>query len=51
LVGSPLSINALREELQLGHRTVAKWIGMLERLYAFMPCSGSLPSAQRGSGR
>lgn len=34
LVGSPLSINALREELQLGHRTVAKWIGMLERLYA-----------------
>jgi uncharacterized protein len=34
LVGSPLSINALREDLQLSHRTVAKWIQILERLYA-----------------
>lgn len=34
LVGSPLSINALREDLQLNHRTVARWAGILERLYA-----------------
>lgn len=34
LVGSPLSINALREDLGVGHRTVASWIGVLERLYA-----------------
>lgn len=34
LVGSPLSINALREDLQLAHRTVAKWLDVLERLYA-----------------
>jgi predicted AAA+ superfamily ATPase len=34
LVGSPLSINALREDLQLNHRTVARWLDALERLYA-----------------
>lgn len=34
LVGSPLSINALREDLQLAHKTVAKWLDVLERLYA-----------------
>jgi predicted AAA+ superfamily ATPase len=34
LVGSPLSINALREELRLSHGTVAKWIEILERMYA-----------------
>ena len=34
LVGSPLSINALREDLQLSHKTVTSWIGILERLYA-----------------
>lgn len=34
LVGSPLSINALREDLQLNHRTVARWAGILERIYA-----------------
>ncbi len=34
LVGSPLSINALREDLQLNHQTVARWAGILERIYA-----------------
>ena len=34
LVGSPLSINALREDLQVSHKTVASWIAVLERLYA-----------------
>jgi hypothetical protein len=34
LVGSPLSINALREDLQVSHKTVASWIAALERLYA-----------------
>ncbi len=33
-VGSPLSINALREDLQVGHATAAHWIEILERLYA-----------------
>jgi len=34
LVGSPLSINSLREDLQVSHKTVSNWIAALERLYA-----------------
>jgi predicted AAA+ superfamily ATPase len=34
LVGSPLSLNALREGLQVSHKTVANWLRILERLYA-----------------
>ncbi|MBI4243125.1 MAG: ATP-binding protein [Planctomycetes bacterium] len=34
LVGSPLSINAIRENLQISHKTILKWIMALERLYA-----------------
>ncbi|HEX5854962.1 MAG TPA: DUF4143 domain-containing protein [Thermoanaerobaculia bacterium] len=34
LVGSPLSINALREDLQVAHKTVANWLRILERLYS-----------------
>lgn len=33
-VGSPLSINSLREDLQVSHPTLARWIDVLERLYA-----------------
>jgi uncharacterized protein len=34
LVGSPLSINALREDLEVSHKTVASWLQILERLFA-----------------
>ncbi len=34
LVGSPLSVNALREDLQVSHKAVVNWIGALERLFA-----------------
>ncbi|MEA2338240.1 MAG: uncharacterized protein QOE82_2247 [Thermoanaerobaculia bacterium] len=34
LVGSPLSINALREDLQISHKALSSWIQALERLYA-----------------
>jgi hypothetical protein len=34
-IGSPLSINSLREDLQVSHRTLSKWLNILERLYAF----------------
>ena len=34
LVGSPLSINSLREDLQISHRAASAWIAALERLYA-----------------
>lgn len=33
LVGSPLSINALREDLQVSHKTVSRWLRALERLF------------------
>lgn len=33
-VGSPLSINALREDLQVSHQSVSRWLNMLENLYA-----------------
>lgn len=32
-VGSPLSINALQEDLQVSHKTVERWITILENLY------------------
>jgi predicted AAA+ superfamily ATPase len=34
LVGSPLSINARREDLQVSHQSVALWLQIFERLYA-----------------
>ena len=33
LVGSPLSVNALREDLQVSHQSVSRWIKILENLY------------------
>jgi hypothetical protein len=33
LVGSPLSVNGLREDLQVSHRAVSHWLEILERLY------------------
>jgi predicted AAA+ superfamily ATPase len=34
LVGSPLSLNNLREDLEVSHKTASAWLGVLERLYA-----------------
>ncbi|GBD87559.1 hypothetical protein BMS3Abin03_01493 [bacterium BMS3Abin03] len=33
LTGSPLSINAIREDLQVSHKTAARWLDILENLY------------------
>jgi len=32
-VGSPLSLNSLREDLEVSHRAVTHWVDVLERLY------------------
>lgn len=32
-VGSPLSLNALREDLEVSHRALTHWMDVLERLY------------------
>jgi uncharacterized protein len=39
LVGSPLSINSLREDLQVSHKTIAHWLDVFERLYAIFRIS------------
>jgi len=38
-VGSPLSINALREDLGVSHDSVTRWIAALERLYGLVRIS------------
>jgi predicted AAA+ superfamily ATPase len=38
-VGSPLSINNLREDLQVSHKTASSWLAALERLYAIFRLS------------
>lgn len=39
LVGSPISINALREDLQVSHKAVDSWLSIFERLYAIFRVS------------
>lgn len=39
LVTSPLSINALREDLQVSHKSVSRWVEILERMYAIFRLS------------
>ncbi len=39
LVGSPLSINALREDLQVSHKALSRWLTIFERLYAIFRIS------------
>ncbi len=35
-VGSPLSLNGLREDLDTSHKSVASWVTILERLFAIV---------------
>lgn len=39
LVGSPLSINSLQEDLQATPRSIGKWVDILERLYGIVRLS------------
>ena len=52
LVGSPLSINAVREDLQVSHKTVAAWLQAFERLYAIfrLPPFGAPRHPRRQEG-
>jgi uncharacterized protein len=38
-VGSPLSINSLKEDLQVSHPTVSRWLDVFERVYAIFRVS------------
>jgi predicted AAA+ superfamily ATPase len=47
-VGSPLSINSLREDLEVNHRTVSNWIEALKKIYlvfSVMPWSRHISKA------
>lgn len=49
-VGSPLSVNALREELMVAHETVSAWLDALERLqlvYRLRPFTARLARSLR----
>ncbi len=39
LVGSPLSVNGLREDLQVSHKTLSRWLDIYEHLYAIFRLS------------
>ena len=39
LVGAPLSLNAVREDLGVSHDAVRRWVAALERLYAVVRLS------------
>ena len=46
-VGSPLSVNSLRELLRVSHHTMSAWLDAFERLYTIF----RLPPLARGIGR
>ncbi len=39
LVGSPLSLNSLREDLEVSHKTVSRWVDILDRCFALFRIS------------
>jgi len=43
LVGAPLSINSLREDLEISHKTASRWLGLIEKVYGIfrLPPLGS----------
>lgn len=43
LVGSPLSINSISEDVQVSHKTIQRWIEIFEKFYALyrLPAFGS----------
>lgn len=47
-IGSPLSINSLREDLQVNHKTVSGWLEALKKIYlifSIMPWTENVASA------
>lgn len=46
-VGSPLSVNSLREDLEVDHKTVERWLSILENLYL---CFRIAPFGASGKG-
>jgi len=53
-VGSPLSVQSLREDLEVSHDTVKRWLNYLNELYYFFelkPWSKSVPRSLKKEGK
>lgn len=53
-VGNPLSVQSLREDLEVAHDTVTRWMKYLEQLYYFFeikPWNHSFPRSLRKQGK
>ncbi len=53
-VGSPLSVQSLREDLEVAHDTVRRWLNYLEELYYFFeikPWNKSIPRSLKKEGK
>ena len=53
-VGSPLSVQSLREDLEVAHDTVSRWLKYLESLFYFFqvkPWSKSIPRSLKKDGK
>lgn len=53
-VGSPLSVQSLREDLEVAHDTVTRWLKYLNELYFFFelkPWSKSIPRSLKKEGK
>lgn len=53
-VGSPLSVQSLREDLEVAHDTVSRWLNYLNQLYYFFeikPWSRSIARSLKKSGK
>ncbi len=53
-VGNPLSIESLREDLEVSHDTVKRWLGYLSQLYYFFelkPWAKSVPRSLKKEGK
>lgn len=53
-VGSPLSVQSLREDLEVSHGTVTRWLKYLNELYYFFeikPWSKSIPRSLKKEGK
>ena len=53
-VGSPISVQSLREDLSVAHETVSRWLGYLKELYLFFeirPFSRSIPRSIKKEGK
>jgi len=50
-IGSPISVNSLRQDLEVDHKTVESWLEILERLYLIFQVRPYAKKIQRAIGK